>query len=245
MQNGIMKIIQQQDSNSKWDATLNVTALFEFVFIQISSFIRGFRVVFYFRKPNGMMLGKEVSFFNMSKIKWGKCLRLGNQVSISALGKNGIHFGDNVSIGAFSRVVVSTSLNNVGNKIVIGNNVGIGEFAYLDGTGDIEIGDECTVGHHLSCNPENTNYGNLETQINHQSVSRKGITIGKNCSIGSKVTILDGVNIGYGSSVAEGSLVTKSFSENSVIGGVPAKLLKKRKNDLQKYFSNLLSCKPI
>jgi acetyltransferase-like isoleucine patch superfamily enzyme len=178
-----------------------------------------------------MMLGKGVSFFNSSKIKWGKFLRLGNQVYVSALSKNGIHFGDNVSIGAFSRVIVCTSLNDIGDKIVIGSNVGIGEFAYLGGAGGLKIGDECIVGQYLSCHPENHNYEKTSIAIRHQGVSRKGIDIGKNCWIGSKVTILDGVKIGAGSIIAAGSIVTKSFNENSIIGGVPAKLLKTRPNE--------------
>ena len=227
----IEKIIQQRNPNFKFDDNLNSGALFQFIWIQIGCLFRGFRVLFMLRKPKGMMLGKGVSIFNSSKIKWGKFLRLGNQVYVSALSKNGIQFGDNVSIGAFSRVIVSTSLNNIGDKIVIGNNVGIGEFAYLGGAGSLKIGDECIVGQYLSCHPENHNYEDLETAIRHQGVSRKGISIGKNCWIGSKVTILDGVNIGNGSILAAGSVVTKSFPEYSIIGGVPAKLLKNRKND--------------
>jgi acetyltransferase-like isoleucine patch superfamily enzyme len=227
----IEKIIQQRNPNFKFDDNLNSGALFQFIWIQIGCLFRGFRVLFMLRKPKGMMLGKGVSIFNSSKIKWGKFLRLGNQVYVSALSKNGIQFGDNVSIGAFSRVIVSTSLNDIGDKIVIGNNVGIGEFAYLGGAGGLEIGDECIVGQYLSCHPENHNYEDLETAIRHQGVSRKGISIGKNCWIGSKVTILDGVNIGNGSILAAGSVVTKSFPEYSIIGGVPAKLLKNRKND--------------
>lgn len=227
----IAKIIQLRNPAFEFDEALSVSALLQFIFIQVSCLTRGFQVVFFFRKPKGMMLGKGVAFFNISKIKWGKFLRLGNQVYVSALSKNGIHFGENVSIGAFSRVIVSTSLNNIGNKIVIGNNVGIGEFAYLGGAGGLEIGDECIIGQYWSCHPENHNHEDLEIPIRHQGVCRKGITIGKNCWIGSKVTILDGVNIDNGCIIAAGSVVTKSFPENSIIGGVPAKLLKNRKND--------------
>ena len=46
--------------------------------------------------------------------------------------------------------------------------------------------------------------------------------------IGSNVTILKGVTIGRGSVVAAGSVVTKSCEPYSVIGGIPAKLIKKR-----------------
>jgi len=227
----IVKIIQLRNPHFELDDSLNLAALFQFVFIQICGLIRGCKVVFCFRKPKGMILGKGVTFFNISKINWGKFLRLGNQVYVSALSKNGIQFGNNVSIGAFSRVIVSTSLNNIGNRIVIGNNVGIGEFAYLGGAGGLEIGDECIVGQYLSCHPENHNYEDLEIAIRHQGVSRKGIIIGKNCWIGSKVTILDGVTVGNGCIIAAGCVVTKSFPENSIIGGVPAKLLKNRNND--------------
>lgn len=46
--------------------------------------------------------------------------------------------------------------------------------------------------------------------------------------VGANATILKGVNIGRGSIVAAGAVVTKSFPPYSVIGGVPAKILKRR-----------------
>ncbi|OYU85541.1 MAG: acetyltransferase [Flavobacterium sp. BFFFF2] len=231
MKSIVQKIIRLRNPQFTFDEALNSGALIQFIWIQIGCIFRGLKVLFLFRKPKGMMLGTGVSFFNISKIKWGKFLRLGNQVYVSALSKNGIQFGDNVSIGAFSRVIVSTSLNDIGDKIVIGNHVGIGEFAYLGGAGGLEIGDECIVGQYLSCHPENHNYQDTSLSIRHQGVSRKGIKIGKNCWIGSKVTILDGVTMGEGCIIAAGSVVTKSFPEQSIIGGVPAKLLKTRTNE--------------
>ena len=46
--------------------------------------------------------------------------------------------------------------------------------------------------------------------------------------VGANVTILKGVTIGHGSVVAAGAVVTKSCPPYSIIGGVPAKVLKKR-----------------
>jgi acetyltransferase-like isoleucine patch superfamily enzyme len=227
----IEKIIQLRNPKFKLDETITGVILIQFVWIQISCLGRGLRMLFFFKRPKGMLLGKEVSFFNITKIKYGKFLRIGSYSYISALSKNGIAFGNNVSIGAYSRIIVSTSLTTIGDRIIIGNNVGIGEFAYLGGAGGLEIGDECIVGQYLSCHPENHNYQDLTISIRHQGVNRKGIKIENNCWIGSKVTILDGVTIGSGSIIAAGSVISKSFPENSIIGGIPARLIKSRKNE--------------
>ena len=75
-------------------------------------------------------------------------------------------------------------------------------------------------------------------------MNRKGIKIGKNCWIGSKVTILDSVEIGSGCILAAGSVITKSFPDNSIIGGVPAKLIKMRTyDDYQSDYTGDLLCR--
>jgi acetyltransferase-like isoleucine patch superfamily enzyme len=228
MKNVIEYIIKKRNPNFQFDPNLNSFALMQFIFIQIFSILRGLKLFLFLKNPKGIILGKNVRFFNLPKIQFGKFLKLGNYVYLSGLGKDGIRIGNNVGIGDFSRIIVSTSLNDIGSHIKIGNNVGIGEFAYLGGAGGLEIGDECIIGQYLSCHPENHNYENIDISIRHQGVSRKGIKIGRNCWIGSKVTILDGVEIGDGCIIAAGAVVNKSFPANSIIGGVPAKLLKKR-----------------
>ncbi|MDG6100072.1 acyltransferase [Alteromonas sp. ZYF713] len=55
------------------------------------------------------------------------------------------------------------------------------------------------------------------------------VQIGKNCFIGARSIILPGVTIGDEVVVAAGSVVTKSFGSNVVIGGNPAKVIKKVK----------------
>ncbi|WP_300976940.1 DapH/DapD/GlmU-related protein [Flavobacterium sp.] len=222
------KLIQCRNPHFHFDPNLNTAALLQFLWIQLGCFIRGSMLLLRWRNPKGMLLGKSVTFFNCSKIHWGNYLKLGNHVSLSALSKKGILLGNNVSIGDFSRVIVSTSLNHIGDHITIGNNVGIGEFAYLGGAGGLTIGDDCIVGQYWSCHPENHLFDDLEVPIRLQGVSRKGIKIGNNCWIGSKVTVLDGVAIGNGCIIAAGSVVTKSFPDNCIIGGVPAKIIKER-----------------
>jgi acetyltransferase-like isoleucine patch superfamily enzyme len=228
MKHLIQTAIRMRNPGFSFDPALDGAALNAFIRTQCWGMLRGLKWLFHFRNPKMAILGKRVSFFNTPKITFGRFLKLGNDVHISALGKQGLLIGDNVSIGAFSRVVVSTSFNHLGEFIKIGNNVGMGEYAYLGGAGGLEIGDESIIGQYFSCHPENHVASDLDTAIRQQGVTRMGIKIGRNCWIGSKMTILDGVEIGDGSIIAAGAVVNKSFPANSVIGGVPAKLLKSR-----------------
>ena len=57
----------------------------------------------------------------------------------------------------------------------------------------------------------------------------KPIRIGKSVWIGSNATILPGVTIGNGAIVAAGAVVTKDVPENTIVGGVPAKIIRRIK----------------
>ncbi|MDY5583427.1 MAG: DapH/DapD/GlmU-related protein [Candidatus Merdousia sp.] len=61
----------------------------------------------------------------------------------------------------------------------------------------------------------------------------KDVRIGENCWIGADVSIMPGVNIGEGVVIAACACVTKNIPPYSVIGGVPAKIIKNR--DAEKY----------
>lgn len=226
----IEKIIRFRNPCFQFDSDLSNSILLHFIWCTMINTFRGLRLFIYFRNPKGAMFKSGVRFSNLGKIKWGKFLKLGNGVYVSALAKKGIDLGNNVSIGDYSRVIVSTTFNNLGGFIKIGNNVGIGEFAYLGGAGGLEIGNDCIVGQYFSCHPENHHYTEIKVPIRLQGVSRQGIKIGNNCWIGSKATILDGVQIGEGCIIAAGAVVTKSFPNNCIIAGVPAKMIKGRKN---------------
>ena len=61
----------------------------------------------------------------------------------------------------------------------------------------------------------------------------KPVTIGNNVWIGGNVTILPGVTIGNNVVVAAGAVVTKDVPDNSLVGGVPAKIIKEIENDIE------------
>lgn len=60
----------------------------------------------------------------------------------------------------------------------------------------------------------------------------KPVTIGNDVWIGGNVTILPGVTIGNNVIVAAGAVVTKDVPDNSLVGGVPAKLIRTIENDI-------------
>jgi acetyltransferase-like isoleucine patch superfamily enzyme len=231
MKNIIEKIIQLRNPKFAFDTSITNSMIIELV---IDKAVMIFRSIFYhvvrLKKPGLYFFGKGVSFYNYRNIKLGRWVKLDDHVFLNALGKGKLIIGNNSGIGAFSRIEISQSFNNLGQHITIGNNVGIGPYASLGGAGGLDIGNECIIGPYLSCHPENHNSTDTNISIRLQGVNRRGIIIGPNCWIGAKVTILDGVVIGQGSIIAAGAVVTKSFSENSVIGGVPSKLLKIRTN---------------
>ena len=61
----------------------------------------------------------------------------------------------------------------------------------------------------------------------HKACLKGDITIGNDVWIGGHSTILPGVSIGDGAVVAAGAVVTKDVEPNTIVGGVPAKVIKK------------------
>jgi len=245
----IVNIIRRKNPDFKMDDVVSSKLILELALKKVIQKMRGARLLLSFRLPKQIYLGRSVQFFNLSNIKFGKWVQLEDYVYVSGLSKAPVEFGNNVRIGAFSQVIASTSFNEIGEFIKIGNNVGIGEFSYLGGAGGLEIGDDCIIGQFFSCHPENHKFEEPNKLIRLQGVERKGIQIGKNCWIGSKVTILDGVTIGDNCVIAAGAVVTKNMPSNSVIGGVPARVLRKdkgvKKKPIKKNLPELFASKNL
>lgn len=68
----------------------------------------------------------------------------------------------------------------------------------------------------------------LDGWFENDSTDNGPVVIGSDVWVGMDATILSGVEIGHGSIVAAGSMVTKSFPPYSVIGGNPARLIRRR-----------------
>ena len=170
--------------------------------------------------------GKNVVIKHRNSFRAGKNLILGNNVYLNALSKEGIILGDNVTIAQNSTLICTGVISNKGMGIVIGDNTGINNSCYFGGQGGITIGNNVIVGPNVKIFSENHNFDNPSVIIKNQGVTRLGVKIEDDCWLGAGATILDGVTLKRRTVVAAGSVVTKSFDGNCLIGGIPAQVIK-------------------
>lgn len=149
-------------------------------------------------------------------------------------GGNNIVIGDNVRCG--SNVSLQTWPTYRGKPtgheplLSIGNKVEMMSRCQISCMIKIEIGDGCLFGDNVFITDNAHGQGNLiESKmppIERPLFSKGPVRIGKNVWIGRNVCIMPGVVLGNGCVVGANAVVTHSFPDNSVIGGVPAKLIR-------------------
>lgn len=201
----------------------------EILLEKFGQLLRGSWKSLWFRKRSGLVFaGRRVRVRFARNIVCGKNLTLGDGVFINALCRQGVRFGDNVSIGRNTTVECTGVLRELGEGITLGSHVGISPGCFIGVRGKIEIGDNTILGPMVSLHAENHNYADASVPIRLQGTSRRGITVGRDCWIGAKATILDGVSVGDGAVIAAGALVNRDVPACAVAGGVPAKVLKMR-----------------
>lgn len=178
----------------------------------------------FLRKHNGVIVNHaNLKLARLGKISGqGYCrLGVGNydtadffyNASPSYLKNEGtIELSDRVTISANFRIL------NRG-KIKIGANSYINPNSIIRIEKELEIGSDCAISWGVTFMDDDA----------HHMEGKSGaapIRIGSRVWIGANCTILKGVTIGDGCVIAAGSVVTKSFFENTLIGGIPAKVIK-------------------
>lgn len=215
--------------NFKIDPRIPSSYLISLLFEKI---IAGLRFQLTFKTLIIGILASRTKIKCKSKIRFQSNLSIGENCVINALSIEGIQFGKNVSIGKNNIIECTGSLSLIGKGLIVGNNVGMGSNNFFGCAGGINIGDDTIFGNFVSLHSENHNYKSKGLPIRLQGVNRSGIKIGENCWIGAKATILDGAQIGDHCVIAAGALVAKGhYKSYSIIGGVPAKVIKNYKDD--------------
>ncbi|MCR4158983.1 acyltransferase [Kerstersia gyiorum] len=111
-------------------------------------------------------------------------------------------------------------------KINIGNNFSIHEFSYLDGAGNIKIGDNVSIAHNCSLISFEHTWGDSDSPIKYCPSVYREISIGDDVWIGCGTRILAGAVIPSRVVIAAGSVVKGVLEPNSIYAGVPAKKIK-------------------
>lgn len=144
-----------------------------------------------------------------------------------------LFFGDNVGIGKYAYLMPCCEyLGKVFHpKIIIGEGTWIGirnSFAAIHG---ITIGRNVLFAGYVHVTDHSHGYEDVCKPISKQPLISKGpIVIEDNCWLGFNSEILSGVHIGRNSVVAAHAVVTKDVPPHSIVVGIPAKNVKKRKN---------------
>lgn len=128
-----------------------------------------------------------------------------------------------MEIGSGSTLHMGARFYNPGN-ITIGEGTIIGDRVFLDGRAKL------TIGNHTDIASEVMIY-NSQHDLTDPSMkaSEEPVTIGDYVFIGPRAIILQGVTLGEGSVVAAGAVVTKDVPEKTIVGGVPAVEIGKRR----------------
>lgn len=219
----------KKDPNYSLDKNYTVRELFTIGRIRFWQIVRGFKKKIAIGESNGLIFcGRRVTIEFGYQIKSGSNLILEDNVNLNALSESGIALGNNVTVAKNSVLQCTGVIANKGVGIVIGNNSAIGADSYLGGQGGIQIGNDVIMGPGVKIFSENHNYRDSSLVIRKQGVTRSGVKINNNCWIGAGVIILDGVEIGSGCVIAAGSVVTKLIPPNSIVAGIPAKIIKNR-----------------
>jgi acetyltransferase-like isoleucine patch superfamily enzyme len=144
-----------------------------------------------------------------------------------------ISIGNNVDIGAFCRIAVSTEFgghkvkSENDTRIKIGNDVSIGNNSFISANNDIQIGNNVIMSSYIFITDHDHGFQDMEKNLCDQPLTEDGfVKIGDNVFLGVKSSILKNVTIGERSVVSANAVVTKDVPAFSIVAGNPARIIK-------------------
>jgi acetyltransferase-like isoleucine patch superfamily enzyme len=181
----------------------------------------------YFKRcGKDLIVGRSCIFRHPTKISIGNNVTIDDISLIDARGtdEQGIVLEDGVMINR------NTTIQSKGGDISIGKSVTVGASSSLVSWSGIRIDEGSVLAGGCYLSAGKFDYSELGTSILEQVPFSSGpITIGKNSWIATRVTILDGVQIGEDSIIAAGAVVTGNIPPRTIAAGNPAKVVFQRR----------------
>lgn len=195
--------------------------IYSALFSRIVMLIRG-----YLKTRKKVFIGSNTRILNSGNIQFGSNVTIGSYCELDGYSSEKIILGDCVKIGSYSKLLSTSHFSKFGKGLVMGSNSAVGDFTHFGAPGGISIGNDVIMGSYVSFHSENHNFSDSSMLIRDQGVNSKGIILGNNIWVGAKVTFLDGCEVGDNSVVAAGAVVNGKYPAHSIIGGVPARVIK-------------------
>ena len=179
------------------------------------------------RTRHRVFLGRGVPLRGRAGIYWGEFASVGDMAKLDGYARDGVHLGAGSTLGRGCVVTCTSHASRYGTGFRLGVRSGLGDYCHIGASGGVVIGDDVIAGPLVSFHSQEHVFSDPKKTIREQGTTELGIQIADNCWLGARVTTLDGTRIGSGPVVAAGAVVKGDFPERSLIGGVPARVLRR------------------
>lgn len=186
--------------------------------------VRGRNLFMRFKIPL-FLLAKIMSFLPnwFCKLLWnltdGWAGLIGIGLRYSILGAKAKRCGNNVSMGPY--IYIGDM-----NKLSLGDNVSIHRGCYIEAAGGLIVGNNVSIAHGTSILTAEHTWADKSIPIKDNEVVYAPVVICDDVWIGCGCRILSGVTINTHSIVAAGAVVTRDVENNTIVGGIPCKVIR-------------------
>lgn len=152
------------------------------------------------------------------KVGWPSGFFVGRHVRVSVTDGGRLDADAGLSLSDNASIIIKHG------KLSVGENAFIGIGTIITCRESITIGDDALIAEYVTIRDQDHRYGGPKVTAKN-GFDTAPIAIGDNVWIGAKATITKGVTIGDNAVVAAGAVVTKDVPANSIVGGIPAKVI--------------------
>ncbi|MEL6796054.1 MAG: acyltransferase [Planctomycetota bacterium] len=175
----------------------------------------------------GSVFGRSIVLRQPHKVHVGRAVVIDDQCCLDAITEEpeGIRIGDTTMVGMGTKLAAKLG------SIAIGSNCGLGANVTVHSSvgGSVTIGSNVLIAGHVYLGGGQYHTSRTDISIAEQGhIEGLALEIGDNCWIGANATVVNGVTVGRDCIVAAGAVVTKDVPPFSIVGGVPAKVIRVR-----------------